>query len=181
MLRENTPKLTLFGLLFTQVLMQEKIIEMVFFLNYRQHKKRPKFWIYDNIKAYLKDFFFERLCLAWKVSNENIVFIPFLGSVKLPPKGDHFRPFFLRFCVKKNAGTDPVVGVIYGMKERAFKLAPRSPSVFYGLCWYHGETTEVFFVSVLEIGRTREGMRATACHHGGELDWLLQVKRLDKV
>ena len=108
MLRENTPKLTLFGLLFTQVLMQEKIIEMVFFLNYRQHKKRPKFWIYDNIKAYLKDFFFERLCLAWKVSKENIIFIPFLGLVKSLIKGDHFWPFFWRFCVKKNAGTDPV-------------------------------------------------------------------------
>ena len=27
-----------------------------------------------------------------------------------------------------------LVGVIYGMKERAFKFAPRSPSVFYGLC-----------------------------------------------
>ena len=72
----------------------EKIIEMVFFLNYRQHKKWPKFWIYDNIKAYLKDFFFERLCLAWKVSKENIIFIPFLGSVKLFIKGDHFWPFF---------------------------------------------------------------------------------------
>ena len=107
-LGENTSKLTLFGLLFTQVLKREKIIEMVFFLNYRQHKKRPKFWIYDNIKAYLKHFFFERLCLAWKVSKENIILIPFLGSVKSLIKGDHFWPFFLRFCVKKNAGTDPV-------------------------------------------------------------------------
>ena len=111
-LRENTPKLTLSGLLFTQVLTREKIIEMVFFLNYRQHKKRPKFWIYDNIKAYLKDFFFERLCLAWKVSKENIIFIPFLGSVKLLIKGDHFWPFFKRFCAKKNAGTDPVRAIV---------------------------------------------------------------------
>ena len=31
MLGENTPKLTLFGLLFSHVLTQEKIIEMVFF------------------------------------------------------------------------------------------------------------------------------------------------------
>ena len=31
MLGENTPKLTLFGLLFSHVLTQEKIIEMIFF------------------------------------------------------------------------------------------------------------------------------------------------------
>ena len=34
-LEKTRQKLTLFGLLFSQVLTQEKIIEMVFFLNYR--------------------------------------------------------------------------------------------------------------------------------------------------
>ena len=35
MLGENTPKLTLLGLLFSYVLTQEKLIQMVFFLNCR--------------------------------------------------------------------------------------------------------------------------------------------------
>ena len=87
---------------------QEKRIEMVFFSIIGSIKSDQNFELMTTWKAYLKDFFFERLCLAWKVSKENIIFIPFLGLVKSLIKGDHFWPFFWRFCVKKNAGTDPV-------------------------------------------------------------------------
>ena len=64
MLRENTPKLTLFGLLFSHVLTQEKIIEMVFFSIISSIKSNENFESMATLKAYLKDFFFERLCLA---------------------------------------------------------------------------------------------------------------------
>ena len=64
MLGENTPKLTLFGLLFSHVLTQEKIIEMVFFSIISSIKSNENFESMATLKAYLKDFFFERLCLA---------------------------------------------------------------------------------------------------------------------
>ena len=64
MLGENTPKLTLFGLLFSYVLTQEKRIEMVFFSIIGSIKSDQNFELMTTWKAYLKDFFFERLCLA---------------------------------------------------------------------------------------------------------------------
>ena len=107
--RKKHSKIYPFWTTFSLCMNVEKSNWKHFFLNHWRQKKWPKFWIYGNIKVYLEVIFFRRLCLTWKINKQNIIFTPFLESVKSLIKGEHFWPFFLRFCVQKNAGTDPVI------------------------------------------------------------------------